>query len=270
VAAGPSGRNHGRFLQHRKLYWLAQDNIAEIERIWQQHQNLAQTANGHMVRSWLADCHLAKRRWEDAVSLLRISLDEVTSNHIQRGIIAIRIKLVAVALEQGKLEESAAELEEISQLSSENLDRQYMAFIQSYYGHLYSMQNNIPPPRCLYQSPRLFERLGMRREAQKVRTTLDDIDNPTATGLSCRSCRKIAYFLATSKNSPGRRIFYSLVPRAPAGPVGNSSSRSTTSPAGHRGHHIAQRPGELVLSLLAFPASKCRQPLSSYAWSRLK
>ncbi|MDR3575298.1 MAG: hypothetical protein P4L50_15670 [Anaerolineaceae bacterium] len=102
----------------------------------------------------------------------RISLNEVTSNHIQRGIIA-------VALEQGKLEESTKELEEISQLASENLDRQYMAFIQSYYLYLYTMQNNIPCATAAYtKALDLFERLGMRREAQKVRTTLNGINQP--------------------------------------------------------------------------------------------
>jgi hypothetical protein len=165
------------YLSTESFYWLAQDNIAQIEALWQSHQNLSQTSNGHMVRSWLADCLLAKRHWDEAVALLRISLNEVTSNHIQRGIIAIRIKLIAVALEQGKLEESAAELEEISPLASENLDRQYMAFIQSYYGYLYSMQDKFPSARLAYtKALDLFERLGMRREAQKVRTTLNAID----------------------------------------------------------------------------------------------
>jgi tetratricopeptide (TPR) repeat protein len=178
VAAGPlPDERLIDYLSNESFYWLAQDNINQIEQLWQQHLNLAQTSNGHMVRSWLADCLLAKRRWDEAVELLRISLDEVTSNHIIRGIIAIRIKLIAVALEQGKLEESAAELEEISRLASENLDRQYMAFIQSYYGRLYSMQNNIPSARAAYtKAVDLFERLGMRREAQKVRATLNVID----------------------------------------------------------------------------------------------
>ena len=180
VAAGPiPDEILVDYLSTESFYWLAQDNITQIEQLWQQHQNLAQTPNGHMVRSWLADCLLAKRRWDEAVALLRISLNEVTSNHIQRGIIAIRIKLIAVDLEQGKLEESAAELEEISQLASENLDRQYMAFIQSYYGHLYSMQNNIPAAQAAYtKALDLFERLGMRREAQIVRSTLSSITEP--------------------------------------------------------------------------------------------
>ncbi len=178
VTAGPiPDENMVDYLSTESFYWLSQDNISQIEQLWQQHQHLAQTAKGHMVRSWLADCHLAKRRWDEAVALLRISLDEVTSNHIQRGIIAIRIKLVAVALEQGKLDESAAELEEISQLASENLDRQYMAFIQSYYGHLYAMQKNIPDALTAYtRALDLFERLGMRREAQKVRARMENIN----------------------------------------------------------------------------------------------
>jgi len=178
VAAGPiPDENLIDYLSTESFYWLAQDNITEIEQLWLQHQNLALTANGHMVRSWLADCLLAKRQWDQAVDLLRISLNEVTSNHIQRGIIAIRIKLVAVALEQGKLEESARELEEISQLASENLDRQYMAFIQSYSGYLYSMQNNIPAARIAYtKALDLFERLGMRVAAQKVRASLTGMD----------------------------------------------------------------------------------------------
>ena len=180
VAAGPMpDENLIEYLSTESFYWLAQDNIEQIEQLWQQHQHLAQTANGHMVRSWLADCLLAEHRWDEAVALLRVSLEEVTSKGIQRGIIAISIKLIAVTLEQGKLEESAAKLEEISQLASENLDRQYMAFIQGYYGCLYLMQNNIPSARAAYSKALdLFERLGMRREAQKVRTTLTGIDEP--------------------------------------------------------------------------------------------
>ena len=54
-----------------------------------------------------------------------------------------------------------------------------MAFIQGYYGCLYLMQNNIPSARAAYSKALdLFERLGMRREAQKVRTTLTGIDEP--------------------------------------------------------------------------------------------
>jgi tetratricopeptide (TPR) repeat protein len=165
------------YLSSESFYWLAQDNISKIEELWRQRPNLSQSQNGHLVRSWLADCLLARKQWDEAVTLLRISLDEVTTNHIIRGIIAIRIKLIAVALEQGKLEEATAELKEISQLASENLDRQYMAFVQSYYGRLYSMQNNIPAAREAYtKALDLFGRLGMRREAQKVRATLDVID----------------------------------------------------------------------------------------------
>jgi tetratricopeptide (TPR) repeat protein len=165
------------YLSTESFYWLAQDNIAQIEQLWQQHQNLANSGDGHFVRSWLADCLLAKRQWDEALALLTISLNEVTSNHIQRGIIAIRIKLIAVALEQGKLEESATALKEISPLASENLDRQYMAFIQSYYGYLYAKQNDIPSAQvACTKALDLFERLGMRREAQKVRKTLNEID----------------------------------------------------------------------------------------------
>jgi predicted negative regulator of RcsB-dependent stress response len=179
VSSGPlPDENLIEYLCTESFYWLAQDNINQIENLWLKHQNLAHSSNGHMVRSWLADCLLAKHRWDEAVSLLRISLNEVTSNHIQRGIIAIRIKLIAVALEQGKLDESARELEEISPLAFENLDRQYMAFIQSYYGYLYSRQNNIPSARIAYtKALDLFERLGMRREAKKVRTALNGIDD---------------------------------------------------------------------------------------------
>lgn len=179
VAAGPiPDEDLVDYLSAESFYWLAQGNIQEIEQLWEQHKYLAQTSNGHMVRSWLADCLLAKRRWDEALALLRISLNEVTSNHIQRGIIAIRIKMIAVALEQGKDQEAAAELEEISQLASENLDRQYMAFIQSYYGCLYTMQGNPTAARKAHNKALdLFERLGMRREAQKVRKMLDGIDS---------------------------------------------------------------------------------------------
>lgn len=165
------------YLNAESFYWLAQGNIEQIEQLWQQHKYLAQTPNGHMVRSWLADCLVAKRHWDEALALLRISLNEVTTNHIQRGIIAIRIKMIAVALAQGQLEETAAGLEEVSQLVSENLDRQYMAFIQSYYGCLYAMQDNIPAAREAHgKALDLFKRLGMRREAQKVCALLKAID----------------------------------------------------------------------------------------------
>jgi hypothetical protein len=180
VNAGPvSDQIMVEYLNAESFYWMAQDNIAQIEQLWHEHQDLSQSTNGFMVRSWLADCLLAKRCWDEAIALLQVSLAEVTSNKIQRGIIAVRTKLVAVALQQGKLEESAAELEEISELASENLDRQYTAFIQSYYGYLDSMQNNLVSAREAYKkSLDLFERLGMRREAHKVHVMLDALDVP--------------------------------------------------------------------------------------------
>jgi hypothetical protein len=52
-----------------------------------------------------------------------------------------------------------------------------MAFIQSYYGHLYSMQNNSAAAHAAYiKALDLFERLGMRREANKVRARLETFD----------------------------------------------------------------------------------------------
>jgi galactitol-specific phosphotransferase system IIC component len=130
-----------------------------------------------MVRSWLADCHLAERRWDEALALLSVSLIDVTTNSVQRGMIAVRIKMIAIALQQRKLEVAAEELREVSQLASENLDRQYMAFIQSYYGCLYAMQGNIPAARAAHnRALDLFERLGMRHEVQKVGIMLDMVD----------------------------------------------------------------------------------------------
>jgi transcriptional regulator with XRE-family HTH domain/tetratricopeptide (TPR) repeat protein len=189
VAAGPiPDENLIDYLSTESFYWLAQENIPQIEQIWQQHGHLANSANGHMVRSWLADCLLAQRKWDEAEALLRISLNEVTEKKIQRGIIAIRIKLIAIYLEQNKLAESAAALETISQLASENLDRQYMAFIQSYYARLYSLQNDLPAARDAYtQAIDLFERLGMRRELKKVRASLEAIERPSSLGAELRA-----------------------------------------------------------------------------------
>jgi tetratricopeptide (TPR) repeat protein len=165
------------YLNAESFYWLAKGNINQIEQIWKQHQYLANTTNGHMVRSWLADCLLAERRWDEALALLRVSLIDVTTNRVQRGMIAVRIKLIAISLQQGKKEEAAAEMKEISQLASENLDRQYMAFIQCYYGCLYSMHNNFTAARDAHNKALdLFERLGMRLEAQKVRAMLNAVE----------------------------------------------------------------------------------------------
>jgi tetratricopeptide (TPR) repeat protein len=165
------------YLNAESFFWLAQGEIHKIKQLWEEHKYLAQTPNGHMVRSWLADCMVAERRWDEALAMLRVSLTDVTTNHVQRGMIAVRIKLVAIALQQGKPEEAAEELKEISPLVSENLDRQYMAFIQNYYGCLYSMQGNIPAAQGAHQKALdLFERLGMRIEAQKVRTMLKELD----------------------------------------------------------------------------------------------
>ncbi|MFZ6031138.1 MAG: NB-ARC domain-containing protein [Chloroflexota bacterium] len=174
------------YLSTESFYWLAQDNIAQIERIWAQHKYLAESANGHMVRSWLADCLMAKREWEKAEEFLRISLEEVSEKKIQRGMIAIRIKLIAIYLEQNRLEEAAATLEAAGEMTSEALDRQYMPFIQSYYARLYTLQNDIPAARAAYnRAIDLFERLGMRRELKKVRASLEALDGtpPPATEL---------------------------------------------------------------------------------------
>jgi hypothetical protein len=178
IAEGPlPDENLVEYLNAESFYWLAQDKISQIEQTWQQNTHLADSKGGHMVRSWLADCLLARREWVQAEELLRISLNEVTENKIQRGIIAIRIKLIAIYLEQNKLEEAVAAFQAINQLASENLDRQYMAFIQCYYARLYTLQNDIPAAKVAYNNAiDLFERLGMRRELKLVRAGLDSLD----------------------------------------------------------------------------------------------
>jgi len=178
VSEGPlPDENLVEYLNAESFYWLSQDKISQIEQTWQQNTHLADSKGGHMVRSWLADCRLARHEWDQAEELLRISLNEVTENKIQRGIIAIRIKLIAIYLEQNKLEAAAAALQAISQLASENLDRQYMAFIQSYYARLYTLQNDLPAARAAYnEAIDLFERLGMRRELKQVRAGLESLD----------------------------------------------------------------------------------------------
>ena len=178
VAEGPlPDENLVEYLNAESFYWLAQDKISQIEQTWQQNTHLADSKGGHMVRSWLADCRLARHEWDQTEELLRISLNEVTANKIQRGIIAIRIKLIAIYLEQNKLEEAAAALQAISQLASENLDRQYTAFIQSYYARLFTLQNDIPAAKAAYNDAiDLFERLGMRRELKQVRAALESLD----------------------------------------------------------------------------------------------
>ena len=52
-----------------------------------------------------------------------------------------------------------------------------MAFIQSYYARLYTLQNDTIAAKAAYnQAIDLFERLGMRRELKKVRAGLDSLD----------------------------------------------------------------------------------------------
>lgn len=173
------------YLSAESLYWLARENIPQIEQIWRQHANLAQSPNGFMVRTWLTDCLLAQRKWEDAEALLRISLKEVSDEKIERGIIATRIKLIAIYLEQNKLEEAAAALKEIGQLASENVGRQYMAFIQSYYACLYALQGDIAAARTAYhQAIDLFERVGMRRELKTMYAGLELLDEAANAGAS--------------------------------------------------------------------------------------
>jgi tetratricopeptide (TPR) repeat protein len=178
VAEGPlSDEDLIEYLNNESFYWLARDKVSEIEQLWQQNIHLADSNSGHLVRGWLADCLLAKREWKQAEELLRTSLNEVTEKKIQRGIIAIRIKLIAIYLEQSRLEEADAALQTISQLASENLDRRYMAFIQSYYARLYTLKNDIPAARAAYnEAIDLFERLGMRRELKQVRVGLESLD----------------------------------------------------------------------------------------------
>jgi LuxR family glucitol operon transcriptional activator len=187
LAEGPiPNENLVDHLSTESFYWLAQENIAKIEQIWQEHQHLAKAANGHMVRSWLADCLIAQRRWDEARALLQISLQEVTDLHIQRGVIAISVKLTGIALEQGNLEEAAATLETIRHITSEEQDRQYLPFIQSYSARLSTLQGDLPAAKAAYtQAIDLFERLGMRRELQKVRAGLAGLDGvqPSAVAL---------------------------------------------------------------------------------------
>jgi hypothetical protein len=161
------------------FYWMAQDNITAVEALWQQNLRLAASANGHMVRDWLADCLLARHDWQGAQTLLQESLLDATEQKIERGIIAIQIKLIAIYLEQGDLAAASAALAEISQLACENLDRGFMALIQSAYGRYYALQDNRASARSAYtQAIDLFERLGLRRELETAQRDLDRLEDP--------------------------------------------------------------------------------------------
>jgi len=104
--------------------------------------------------------------------------------------IAIRVKLIGIYLEQGNLEEAAAALEATSQLASENLDRRYMAFIQSYYARFYTLKNDVPAARAAYlQAIDLFERMGMRSQLQQVRAGLEALEE--ASGASTAASRVV-------------------------------------------------------------------------------
>lgn len=182
AAAGPLPDDlQIEYLSAESFYLVAQDKIDQVEQIWLQHHALSRAENGYLVRSWLADCLLARRDWAGAAALLAESLHEVTERQVQRGMIAISVKLIAIYLEQGCLPEAAAALEAISHLAADNLDRRYMAFIQSYYARFYTLQNNLPAARAAYhEAIDLFERMGMRRQLARVRLGLQALDEMPA------------------------------------------------------------------------------------------
>lgn len=157
----------------RGLLAYAGGDLAAAETRWRELLPFAATldAQKHVInRRWLATCLLEQGRADEAAQLYRESLEDARQANDTRSITGNTLKLATIDLEQGRLEAAEVALRECQAVATRYNDRRRLAEYHSLTARLRRAQGDESAWRDeLAQAADLFERMGMRREADAAR-----------------------------------------------------------------------------------------------------
>ena len=171
-----------RFQNVLAMYAVSRRDLDTAIHIFQSLLSLSAELGGQgyvLTRRWLATCLYHKGELSESRQLFRDSLYDAEEKGDQRSVNGNRIRLAAIALDCGNLEEAASLLEGCCLQAQRYKDRRRMSEIQPLLARLHTLRGDIPAARAsLSEAIDLFERLGMRRELAEARTELARLDAP--------------------------------------------------------------------------------------------
>jgi tetratricopeptide (TPR) repeat protein len=165
-------------IQHAlALYARARKDWPMAERIWRDLLELSGRLGGQksvINRRWLAACVYQRGDLEGAQALYRESLEDAVRCGDQRSVIGNSLKLAAIEMEQGNLEQAAQTLAACRPVAEELQDRRRLGELHVLTARLARLQGDVALARSeLGLAVDLFERLGMRGELAETQRALD-------------------------------------------------------------------------------------------------
>jgi tetratricopeptide (TPR) repeat protein len=148
--------------------------------IWEDLLSISEQLPGQsyvLNRRWIATCFYHKCKLAEARQLFQASLQDAERIGDRRSIIGNKIRLAAIDLEEGDLEEAAKTLAECNEQAHLHQDRRRLSEIQPLAARLHILRGDIPAARAaLMEAIDLFERLGMRRKLAEAREALANLE----------------------------------------------------------------------------------------------
>lgn len=166
------------FLVHHCLgaYYLAQDDFDTARNEWQvlldQEHRLSHYRRTTTLQ-WLGLCLYFLGDKEQARSLSKLSLDEALQNNYGRYILFNRIRLAAIAIDEGELVQAETELATSERHARFYHDHEQLAYTLGLKARLYAIYGSlVSAQETLIEAIDIFERLGIRRELAEARAEL--------------------------------------------------------------------------------------------------
>ncbi len=170
------------FLVHHcaGTYNLAIDAFDAARRAWEMimaQGDLISHYRRITTQQWLGVCYYYSEQREEAKELFTAALEEAIKHNYGRYILFNRIRLAAVMLDIGQVEQASDELIQSQALARRLKDREQLAFMQRLFSRLHVLRGDLLSARaCLLEAIDLFERLAVRRELAEAHAELADLD----------------------------------------------------------------------------------------------
>lgn len=163
------------------LYAYAQGDLAQAEAFWSELLVAAQATTlrqALIYRCWLAKSLLEQGQLESAelqYQAVRSDAEALNDNHL---LLESALRLAQIALEEGRFESVSTALESCQTLIERDPERRHLADLAWLSGQFKQLQHAYSDAHDAYQQALdLFERLGLRVEAERVRADLHSLQH---------------------------------------------------------------------------------------------